>query len=94
MSVGVVGACGTLLTLISNLVIGVATGANAVVAKHPGTRDTFHAERAAGTAFAFSIVAGIGLSCAELFLGWVNCPEQLIPGRCRLSGCTLPGSPS
>ncbi len=83
MSVGAVGACGTLITLISNLVIGVATGANAVVAKHLGRRDTFHAERAAGTAFAFSIVAGlaltvIGISCAELFLGWVNCPDQLM----------------
>ena len=83
MSVGAVGACGTLITLISNLVIGVATGANAVVAKHLGRRDTFHAERAAGTAFAFSIVAGvtltvIGVSCAELFLSWVNCPDQLM----------------
>lgn len=78
-----VGACGTLITLISNLVIGIATGANAVVAKHLGRRDTFHAERAAGTAFAFSIVAGlaltvIGLSCVVLFLSWVNCPEQMM----------------
>lgn len=83
MSVGAVGACGTLITLISNLVIGIATGANVVVAKHLGRRDTPHAERAAGTAIAFSIVAGlaltvIGISCAEVFLGWVNCPELLM----------------
>lgn len=83
MSVGAVGACGTLITLITNLVIGIATGANVVVAKHLGRRDKEHAEIAAGTAFAFSIAAGIalaviGVSCAEVFLGWVNCPEQLM----------------
>ncbi len=83
MSVGAVGACSTLITLISNLVIGIATGANVVVAKHLGRRDTFHAEKAAGTAIAFSIVAGvaltvIGVSGADLFLRWVNCPEELL----------------
>lgn len=83
MSVGAVGACGTLITLITNLVIGIATGANVVVAKHLGRRDRDHAERAAGTAFSFSIVAGltlavIGISCASVFLGWVNCPEELM----------------
>lgn len=83
LSVGAVGACGTLIILITNLVIGIATGANVVVAKHLGRKDIPHAERAAGTAVAFSVVAGlaltvIGVSCARLFLGWVNCPEQLM----------------
>jgi len=83
LSVGAVGACSTLISLITNLVIGIATGANVVVAKHLGRRDKAHAEQAAGTAFAFSIAAGIalaviGVSCAEVFLGWVNCPEQLM----------------
>ena len=83
MSVGAVGACGTLITLITNLVIGIATGANVVVAKHLGRRDSEHADQAAGTALLFSVVAGLGLtvigvSCAELFLTWVNCPEELL----------------
>ncbi len=83
MSVGAVGACGTLITLISNLVIGIATGANVVVAKHLGRRDMLHAEKAAGTVIALAITAGliltvVGVSCAELFLGWMNCPEELL----------------
>ena len=83
MSVGAVGACGTLITLITNLVIGISTGANVVVAKHLGRRDIFRAEKAAGAAIAFSVVAGIvltviGVGGSELFLKWVNCPEELM----------------
>ena len=83
MAVGAVGACSTLITLITNLVIGIATGANVVVAKHLGRRDTFHAEKAAGTAIAFSIAAGlaltvIGIFGAEYFLTWMNCSPELM----------------
>ncbi len=83
LSVGAVGACGTLITFISNLVIGIATGANVMVARHIGRKEPKHAERAAGTAVMFSVAAGlaltvIGISCAKVFLGWVNCPEVLM----------------
>ncbi len=83
LSVGAVGACKTLITLITNLVIGIATGANVAVAKHIGRKDPQHAERAAGTAVVISVLAGlaltvIGISCAGVFLTWVNCPEQLM----------------
>lgn len=82
MAVGAVGVCSTLITLISNLVVGIATGANVIVAKCIGQRDENHTNRAAGTAIAFSAAAGlvltvVGISCAELFLSWVNCPEEL-----------------
>lgn len=83
LSVGAVGACGTLITFISNLVVGIATGANVMVARYIGRKDPQHAERAAGTAVMFSVAAGlaltvIGISCAKVFLGWVNCPEVLM----------------
>ena len=82
MAVGAVGVCGTLITLISNLVIGIATGSNVIVAKYVGKKDPYHVDRAAGTSIAFPCVAGlvlaaIGISCAEIFLGWVNCPKEL-----------------
>lgn len=83
LSVGAVGACGSLITLISNLVVGIATGANVLVARHIGRKEPEDAERAAGTAATFSLLAGltltvIGVSCARLFLGWVNCPNVLM----------------
>lgn len=83
MAVGAVGVCGSLISLITGLVIGVSAGANVVVAKHIGRKDQAAIDRAVGTAMAFSVASGvalavIGTSCAELFLGWMNCPDRLI----------------
>lgn len=83
MAVGAVGVCGSLISLITGLVIGISAGANVVVAKHIGRKDQNCIDRAVGTAMAFSVLAGvalavIGISCAELFLGWMNCPDRLI----------------
>jgi len=82
-AVGAVGACGTLIVLCTSLLIGIASGANVVIAKHIGRGDREHAERAVGCAVLFSIVGGlvlavIGVSCAKIFLSWTNCPEELI----------------
>ena len=82
-AVGAVGACGTLIVLCTSLLIGIASGANVVIAKHIGSGDREHAERAVGCAVLFSIVGGlvlavIGVSCAKIFLSWTNCPEELI----------------
>lgn len=83
MAVGAVGVCGSVITLITNLVIGIATGANVVIAKYIGKRDPEHTGRAVGTAVAFSMAAGValailGISFAEVFLGWINCPAELL----------------
>ncbi len=83
-AVGAVGACGTLITLCTSLLIGIASGANVAIARHIGKGDREHAEKAVGCAVLFSLVSGIvlaviGVSCAELFLGWTNCPEKLMP---------------
>ena len=83
LAVGAVGACGSLITFITNLVTGIATGANVMVARYIGQKDQDRVHRAAGTAIAFAGVAGLGLaaigiSCAEVFLRWVNCPAELL----------------
>lgn len=84
LAVGAVGVCSTLISLINGLVIGVSTGANVVIAKHIGRKDKEGVDRAIGTAMAFSIAAGIaiaviGVSCADIFLRWNNCPDKLLP---------------
>lgn len=81
-AVGAVGACGTLITLCTSLLIGISSGANVVIAKHIGKGDREHAERAVGCSVLFAITGGIllaviGISCAEIFLKWTNCPEKL-----------------
>lgn len=82
-AVGAVGACGTLISLCTSLLIGIASGANVVIAKHIGSGDKDRAEKAVGCAVLFSITGGlllavIGVSCAKIFLNWTNCPEELI----------------
>lgn len=84
LSVGAVGVCGMLITLILNLVIGIVTGSNVVVAKYIGRQDTDHSHRAVGTSVLFSIVSGlllavIGIFGSETFLLWTDCPPELLP---------------
>ena len=83
IAVGAVGVCGTLISLITGLVIGVSTGANVVIARNIGRRDQPGVDRAIGSSMAFSLVSGlalalIGISGAELFLQWTNCPDTLL----------------
>lgn len=83
IAVGAVGVCGTLISLITGLVIGVSTGANVVIAKGIGRKDQASVDRAIGSAMAFSVTAGIalaviGIGGAELFLRWTNCPDKLL----------------
>ena len=82
-AVGAVGACGMLITLINSLMIGITAGANVVVAKHLARRHQETVERAVGTSVLFSLVGGgalsvLGICCARVFLGWMNCPESLM----------------
>ena len=83
MAVGAVGACGSLTTLITGLIIGISAGTNVIIAGFIGRKNYTGASRAAGASVAFAGTAGlvlaiIGISCAELFLRWVNCPEVLL----------------
>ena len=83
-AVGAVGACSVLITLCTTLLIGISSGANVVVAKCLGSGDSERTQRAVGTSILFALAGGftlliIGVSCAKIFLGWVNCPEALMP---------------
>ncbi len=85
IAVGAVGVCGTLITMITGLVIGISSGANVTVAAFIGEGDRDKVDRAVGTSFAVALMGGalllvIGVSCAELFLTWNNCPQELLDG--------------
>lgn len=80
-SVGAVGACGTLFSFITGLAIGIAAGANVIIARYIGKGDKEGVDKSVGTALVFSVVSGvflliIGVSFAEFFLGLVNCPVK------------------
>ena len=82
-AVGAVGASGQLISLCTSILIGIAAGANVVVAKRIGLGDKVRAEKATMTAILLSVVGGfllmlIGVVCAEAFLKMTNCPESLL----------------
>ncbi len=83
MAVGAVGVCGVLITMITGLVIGVAAGANVIVARNIGRRDPEGIDRAIGASVALALVLSlalviVGVGGAEIFLRWTNCPEELL----------------
>jgi putative MATE family efflux protein len=97
-TVGAVGACGTLITFITGLLIGVSSGANVVIAKYIGKRDGESAQRAVGASLTFAFIGGvvlsiIGVTCAELFLRWMNCSEILLPLAARYFRLYFAGVP-
>lgn len=82
-AVGAVGACGSLISMITGLVIGIATGANVITARYIGRGDRESIDRSVRTSIAFALCAGLALAVvgvlgAELFLTWSNCPEELL----------------
>ena len=97
-AVGAVGACGTLISLCTSLLIGLSAGANVVIARRLGARDSERADKAVMTALLVAITGGIllgiiGVTFAQTFLRWTNCPEELLPKSTmyfRIYFCGLP----
>ena len=82
IAIGAVGSCGSLISMITGLVIGVSSGANVIIARNIGMQNQQSVNRAVDSAVAFSLASGflllvIGIFGAETFLTLVNCPEKL-----------------
>lgn len=83
LTVGAVGVCGTLISLITGLLIGCASGANVVIARRIGRGDSEGSQKAVGTSITFAFIGGalmavIGIFGARLFLTWMNCDADLL----------------
>jgi len=97
-AVGAVGACGMLISLCNGLLIGCSAGSNIIVAKHIGEGDLQKTNDAVHTAMLFSLFGGlmlltIGVSCAEIFLKWTNCPDEILPLAVKYFRLYFMGSP-
>jgi putative MATE family efflux protein len=84
LTVGAVGACGYIISLMTGLVVGLSSGANVVIARFIGQGDKDKVERSVGTALLLAVSGGVilsivGVSLAEVILTWMNCPQNLLP---------------
>ena len=82
-AVGAVGTCGTLISVITSLVIGASSGSNVSVAKAIGRQDAAEVNRCVRSGMAIAITGGafisiIGLVFARAFLLMINCPPELL----------------
>lgn len=84
ISVAAVGATGALTNLIVNLFIGLSVGTGVVVAHGLGARAEEDVHRTVHTAIPTALVGGValtvvGVSCAGLFLKWMDTPDNVLP---------------
>lgn len=84
ISVGAVGATGSITNLIVNLFIGLSNGAGVAVANGIGGRRNEDVSRIVHTALPIAIISGvlitfIGVVFAETFLEWMKTPEKVLP---------------
>lgn len=83
-AVGAVGACSTLISLCNGLLVGISIGANVVIARHLGAKNSEDTEKAIGTAILCALAGGllllvVGVTFAETFLKLTDCPQELLP---------------
>ena len=84
VAVAAVGANGPIIGLIVNLFIGIALGANVVIANSIGCRDDNAVKRAVHTAIVFAVCGGaavalLGQLIASPLLSILNVPEDVFP---------------
>lgn len=83
-SLAAVGSTSSLVNLIVNLFMGLATGAGVITAKHIGAALAEKTQKAVHTAMALSIISGfavafIGFFFSEKFLMLMGTPDDVLP---------------
>ena len=83
-----IGSGTTIINLLIEIFIGMATGVSAVVAKYYGARNGERLQKTVHTAVAFSILAGVfliifGIVITPHILKWMNTPQEMIPSALK-----------
>jgi len=82
-SLAAVGSTTSLISLITNLFIGLSVGVNVAVAHHYGAKREKEISATVHTAILVAMIAGIfltvfGICMARRFLVWMGCPDDVI----------------
>jgi len=83
-AVAAVGATAQIVNLMVGFFVGLSVGANVLVARAAGAKDEERAHRLVGTSVCISVVFGIfimiaGIFLTEKFLIWTNCDATVLP---------------
>jgi len=82
-TVGAVGSTGSIVTLMTNLFMGLSVGVSVTVAQGIGGNHKTRVKKAVHTAIPVAIICGIlltvlGLTCSRTFLEWMGNPPETI----------------
>lgn len=94
-----VGATASLTHLLINVFLGLSTGAGVATAQAMGAEDRASVARTIRTSVTASLVSGVlcaalGAGCAKLFLGWMGCPADVLPGAATYMRIYFVGMPA
>ena len=83
-SAGAVGSTTALITLMTNIFIGLSVGASSAAARWIGSGNQERLEKVAHTSICVALISGIvigivGVTCSKYFLMWMNVPENVLP---------------
>ena len=83
-SLAAVGTNGTLIDLLTMLFIGISIGANVIVAREYGANNRENVSDTVHTAIPAAFISGvililIGIFCGDMFLRWMETPEEIFP---------------
>lgn len=78
-----VGTTGTLLNLLINLFVGIASGATVIISQYYGAGDSKSVSKAVHTSIAFALTSGvlitiIGFATTDIALDMLNVPEEIL----------------
>lgn len=98
VNMAAVGANSPIVGLILNLFIGMALGANVVIANAVGRRDQASVEKAVHTSILFAflagfVVMGVGEAVAEPLMASLNVPDEVLPQAVLYLRVYLAGMP-
>lgn len=98
VAVAAVGANSSIISLILNLFIGIALGANVVIATAIGRKNQEEVQRAVHTSIIMSILGGVliailGELVASPLLGMLNIPDDVLPSALMYLRIYLLGMP-
>ncbi len=68
LALAATGSTASLVTLIVNILMGIATGVSVVIAQHFGAREHERVERATHTAMTFALISGICFAAVSILL--------------------------
>ena len=98
-SLAAVGSTTALVTLITNLALGLSVGVNIIIARHIGAKNSERANRALHTSATLAIIIGIATSLVGIFVSrqaliWMGSPADVIDKSALYLKLYFLGSPA